>query len=279
VSTAEHPRNHSGEGFTVLATKHADDPAPGGDEITRAVEEAWIGERGYARAGGSGGGGGGWQRRALAFLGEVTTASGAKIMELFVLDLPDDCSALREASGPATPLQGTSVRRPHPPHGVSQRRLTHTWGRAHPGLSQGGHSGPRFWPRSSPCGALVAVVALDQEGVPQLFTVRTAGGGGGEGGGSGGRSGGGGGSGWRQVTRLPNPGVESAFTWHPIIDLLAFVHDGSVCVVEVDVDEDMSQREGEGGGGGSSSNPRRRRQGVVRLTRRRVGEGAPRPEV
>jgi hypothetical protein len=104
VSTKTHPRNHAGEGFTVLATKHEDDPAPGGDGIMRAVEEAWIGEKGYAKGDFADSFEHRWQRRALAFLGEVTTKEGAKIMELFVLDLPDDPSALREASGPAAGL-------------------------------------------------------------------------------------------------------------------------------------------------------------------------------
>jgi len=153
----------------VLGTRHTDDPTPGGDGVLRAVEEAWVGDRGYARADGGGGGDGavpaaasrrhrvshgsdGWQSRAMAFLGEVVTHNGAKILELFVLDLPREAGALREAVGPAAPLQGTHRTRPHPPHGVTQRRLTHTSSRVHPGLSQGGASGPRFWPRSSPCG-------------------------------------------------------------------------------------------------------------------------------
>jgi hypothetical protein len=118
------------------------------------------------------------------------------------------------------------------------------------------------------------------QGVPQLFTVRTAGGGG-----------------LQQVTRLPSPGVESAFTWHPGVDMVAFIHDGSVCVVEVPPHETpresqrLTPRESqrlmprESSVAGKAEKERleqqRRRHaydGVVRLTRRRVGEAAPRPE-
>ena len=47
-------------------------------------EEAWIGARGYRRAGK------GWVGRALAFLGEVHTGNSRapSHLELFVLDLP-----------------------------------------------------------------------------------------------------------------------------------------------------------------------------------------------
>lgn len=277
VSHSQHPRNHSGEGFTVLATKHTDDPSPGSNDITRAVEEAWIGERGYARDAAAGGG---WQRRALAFLGEVVLASGERVLELFALDIPEDPGSLRIATGPASPLQGTSRTRPCPPVGVSQRRLTDTSGRSRPGLSQGGVTGPRFWPRSSRCGTFVAVVALDDGGVPQLFTVLAAGTARAKGDG-----------GLRQVTWLPSPGVESAFTWHPTEDLIAFVHDGSVCVVHVAAARECSPSRVQdagapktGGGGRSRVYAKQSKEepahyeGVTRLTRRRLGEGAPRPE-
>ena len=40
------------------------------------------------------------------------THNGAKILELFVLDLPRDAGALREAVGPAAPLQAGAYTRP-----------------------------------------------------------------------------------------------------------------------------------------------------------------------
>jgi predicted oxidoreductase len=45
-------------------------PRPGGDEICRAFEEAWIGTAGYRRPDGT------WPRRALAFQGHVAVAAG-----------------------------------------------------------------------------------------------------------------------------------------------------------------------------------------------------------
>jgi len=81
VDTSEHPRNHSGEGFAVVATRHVGDAgAARADDagaaaaaarlVARAGDECWVGRRGYRRSAASGGG---WQGRALAFLGEVDT--------------------------------------------------------------------------------------------------------------------------------------------------------------------------------------------------------------
>ena len=72
VETEEHPRNHAGAGFTVVASRHASGPsaALGTDEVTRASDACWVGRRGYMRSDAQEGGGG-WQGRAVAFLGEV----------------------------------------------------------------------------------------------------------------------------------------------------------------------------------------------------------------
>ena len=96
-----------------------------------------------------------------------------------------------------------------PPRGVTQRRLTFTGNRRHPGIQ-----GPRHWLRSSPDGAEIAWLCRDDAGVVQLCTVPTAGGP------------------LRQVTRGP-AGIESAFTWTPDGRGIACVIDGSVCLVAV----------------------------------------------
>lgn len=194
-----HPRNHDGSAFTVLASRLTDAPRPGSDEISKAFEEAWIGTNGYVRADGS------RQRRAIAFQGDVVTATGVTISEVFVLDVPDDLAALSIAGD--GPIAGTAVTRPAPPRGVTQRRLTFTADRQHPGIQ-----GPRHWLRSSPDGSRIAFLMRDDAGIVQIFTLNPAGGQ------------------PRQVTYDP-AGIASAFSWSPDDLQLACVIDGSVCLV------------------------------------------------
>lgn len=194
-----HPRNHSGHA-SVLVTRLTDEPRPGSDEISRAFEEAWVGTTGYRRADGS------WQRRALAFQGRVTAADGTAVDEVFIVDLPDDPRGLLEPGD--RPLAGTTTARPSPPVTVTQRRLTFTTDRRHPGIQ-----GPRHWLRSCPAGERIAYLARDDEGVVQMFTVSPAGGE------------------PAQLTRSPWP-IASSFTWSPDGRWIACVADGSVCLVD-----------------------------------------------
>ena len=151
----EHPRNHDGSHFSVLVTRTEDRPQPGSDQIHRACEEAWVGTCGYRRSDGT------RQQRAIAFQGHVVTPTGATISEVYLLDLPDDLTRASER-----PLQGTSTTRPAPPHGVVQRRLTHTADRRHPGIQ-----GPRHWLRSSPDGSRIGFLMKDDRGIVQLWTI------------------------------------------------------------------------------------------------------------
>jgi hypothetical protein len=224
-------------------------------------------------------------------------AKGGKHLELFVLDLPVDPAALRVASSPNAPLAGTVTTRPRPPFGVTQRRVTRTDARAYPGLTAGPSSaessaaaaaasvpdpgvatkgnsagklalvakntgvGPRFWPQTSPDGSRACVCALDDDGVPQLFLVRigddkTT-------------------SSLLPVTSLPSPGVQSCFSWSPDGSAIAFAHDGSVCAVRVakgDESKPASARDVE------RAARRARRCQTTRLTKKRFGKEAPRPE-
>lgn len=146
---ATHPRNHSGNYFSVLVTRTTADPRPGSDDISRACEEGWIGSG-----------------RALAFQGHVLTADGRTVAEVFVADLPDDLTVPGDG-----PLEGTPTRPPAPPRGVAQRRLTFTADDPHPGLQ-----GPRHWLRSSPDGSRIGFLKRDAGGVVQFWTIAPAGG-------------------------------------------------------------------------------------------------------
>lgn len=99
--------------------------------------------------------------------------------------------------------------RPSPPRGVTQRRLTFTVDRSHPGID-----GPRHWLRSSPDGSWIAFLMRDDLGIVQLFTVSP----------NGGQP--------VQVTR-DAWSVASSFTWSPDGRWIAYVADSSVFVVDV----------------------------------------------
>ncbi|OWK46972.1 DUF3748 domain-containing protein [Fimbriiglobus ruber] len=192
-----HPRNHDGTAFSVLVTRTTARPRAGADEISRAFEEAWVGLDGFVRANGV------RQHRALAFQGHVRAASGETLSEVFIADLPADLTCRGDG-----PLEGTATRRPAPPAGTTQRRLTFTESHAFPGIQ-----GPRHWLRSSPDGARIGFLKKDDAGIVQFWTISP----------NGGQP--------IQVTRNTF-GVASAFTWHPDGQHVAFVIDGSVCIAD-----------------------------------------------
>jgi hypothetical protein len=171
----------SGSGFTVLVVPVKSAPEPGSDELSRAYEEGWVGDKGYLRADGS------RQRRALAFLGNLTARDGHQFSEVFVADLPEDLTR----PGPHGPLEGTADTMPNPPAGVVIRRLTRSGDRPQPGLR-----GPRHWLRSSPDGSTIAFLDEDDRGIVQVFGVAPTGG---------------------PVRRLSrfSEGVDGPFTWSP----------------------------------------------------------------
>ena len=200
----DHPRNHDGEFFSVLVTRTVANPQPGSDQINKACEEGWIGTNGYARADGS------RQRHALAFQGQVVTSSGEIISEVFAADLPEDLRVAREG-----PLAGTQTRRPFPPRGTVQRRLTFTAARKFTGLQ-----GPRHWLRCSPDGSWIGFLMKDDAGVVQLWTVSPLGG---------------------PASQLTHnqQSIASAFTWSPDGRFIAHVIDNSVCVTEAETGKTM----------------------------------------
>jgi hypothetical protein len=201
---ASHPRNHDGTFFSALVTTTVNEPRPGSDEIDRAYSDAWIGRDGYTRPDGT------RQHHAIAFLGDVITDDQRKITELFLVDIPSDITIAG-----AQPLEGTTALRPSPPHGTTQRRLTHTSDRAYPGLQ-----GPRHWPRTSSDGNKIAFLMRDDQGIVQLWFTSPNG------------------DSPRQATRHPFD-IASTFSWHPDGSHVAYIADESVWVTDVDTGKNI----------------------------------------
>jgi Tol biopolymer transport system component len=197
-ASRRHPRNHDGSGFSVLATQTAAKPTPRSDQIAGAAEEAWIGINGYVKLDGM------RQRRAIAFQGEIVTSAGVRLLEAFIVDIPEDLTIAGDE-----PLEGTPTTRPRPPKGTAQRRLTFTEERKFPGLA-----GPRHWLRSNRQGTEIGLLMRDDAGVVQFFCVSPTGGE------------------PRQITRTPWS-IASAFTWSPGGGRIACVMDNSVFVTDV----------------------------------------------
>jgi hypothetical protein len=143
--------------FAVVVAEVTENPKPGSDEIDRAFDEGWIGSKGYRKNNGK------WQRRAIAFQGEVVNSDGSRKTEVFVADLPGDVTK----ATPGKPLEGTTTSRPNVPAGVRQRRITYT---------SNGVQGPRHWLRTTRDGSLIAFLTKDDEGIVQLFGVSPNGG-------------------------------------------------------------------------------------------------------
>ncbi len=208
VPRSNHPRNYAGEYFSILASKTVLQPRPGSDEIRRAQEECWI-ESSLPRSTSH-------PRspkipfdlcnpestpRGIAFQGEVISASGQPCWEVFVLDLPTDLTIPGDG-----PLEGTATELPFPPRGIRQTRITYTSHEDYPGIQ-----GPRHWLQISADGKRIAFLRKDRNGIVQLYSVSPEG------------------SAIEQLTDHPYS-ISTAFTWHPVLNCLAFGMDNSICV-------------------------------------------------
>ncbi|MDR1963482.1 MAG: DUF3748 domain-containing protein [Planctomycetaceae bacterium] len=193
-----YPRNHDGSYFSVLVSQTVNQPQPNSNEIQKAYEDAWIGVNGYLKPDGS------RQKKSIAFLGDLVTDKNEIVTELFAVDLPD---RVEDFSVPGdAPLEGTLTRRPAPPYGIVQRRLTYTTDRRFPGVQ-----GVRHWVRSSPDGSKIAFLMRDDAGVVQIWTISPSGGS-------------------PQQWTHGQYDVASTFTWSPDGRNIAHVMDNSVCV-------------------------------------------------
>lgn len=153
--------NNSGEYFTMIVSRVTENPAPGSDEISKAYEDGWIGRNGYLDESGE------RRRRSIAFLGDVRSAKGETVTEVFVVDLPEEMPDLTDEQQ----LKGTEITRPLPLSSVEQRRITFTEERKYPGVQ-----GPRQWMKSTPDGSRLFFMMKDDDGIVQIFSVSPNGG-------------------------------------------------------------------------------------------------------
>ena len=147
VPAGRHPREYPGSRWCVLVSRTVPAPVPGSDDINRAYEEGWVGDR------------------QLAFIGDTLSAQGEKVPELFIVDLPQDEASWKRAGD--APLCGTESALPAPPAGVHQRRLTFTHGRKYPGLV----NVPRHWVRGNPQGDQITFLMRDDGGAVQMWLI------------------------------------------------------------------------------------------------------------
>ncbi|MCD8350578.1 MAG: DUF3748 domain-containing protein [Planctomycetaceae bacterium] len=158
------PGNHDGEYYTFLASVLNVNAKPGTDDVYSALEEGFIGADGYVKTDGT------RQKFALAFQGKMYAKDGSPLTEIFVVDLPEDMT-----KAGAGPIEGTATRRPLPPQGTTQRRITYTEGRRYPGVVAAPH-GPRHWLKSTSDGEKIVFYARDDRGIVQAFHVSPNGG-------------------------------------------------------------------------------------------------------
>ncbi|RAX10405.1 DUF3748 domain-containing protein [Photorhabdus bodei] len=201
-SPKHHPREHDGSYFSVVVSSTTPQPEPGSDEINRAYEECWVGQAGYRKADGS------WQRWALAFIGNTISATGQKVPEVYIVDLPEQDADYAVAG--EKPLEGTETTLPAPPASVMQRRLTLTSHKRWPGVV----NNPRHWLRASPNGEQIGFLMKDDNGIVQLWTISP----------NGGEP--------RQITQ-GYCGIQSAFSWEASGQFVAFICDNSVMLCNV----------------------------------------------
>ncbi|EYU14774.1 DUF3748 domain-containing protein [Photorhabdus aegyptia] len=197
-----HPREYDGSHFSVVVSSTAFQPQPGSDEINRAYEECWVGQAGYRKADGN------WQRWALAFIGDTISATGEKVPEVYIVDLPEQDADYAIAG--EKPLQGTETTLPAPPANIMQRRLTLTNHKRWPGVV----NNPRHWLRASPDGEQIGFLMKDDNGIVQLWIISP----------NGGEP--------RQVTQS-HCDIQSAFSWENRGRFVAFICDNSVMLCDV----------------------------------------------
>ncbi|MDX8001063.1 DUF3748 domain-containing protein [Xenorhabdus sp. Reich] len=201
ISAKKHPREYDGSYFSVVVSQTTAHPRPGSDDINRAYEEGWIGQRGYLKDNGQ------WQRWALAFIGDTRAENGEKIPEIYLVDLPE--SDEDYGIGGSQSLAGTETTLPAPPAGVKQKRLTFTHDKRWPGVV----NAPRHWLRTSPDGNKICFLMKDEQGIVQLWYISPNGG---------------------EPIQITHSyqGIQSAFSWDSRSRFIACICDNSVMLCD-----------------------------------------------
>lgn len=155
IQRGQTDENFVGNSVAILMAEVKVNPRLGSDEISKAYEECWVGENGYKKLDGS------QQKRALAYLGDVLSAEGEKLTEVFIAELPEDHLSLI-----STVSSGSRTALPSIPDGIVNKRLTFTASDSYPGVQ-----GPRQWLRSSANGMQLYFYKKDNAGIVQIYAV------------------------------------------------------------------------------------------------------------
>ena len=131
----------SGKMFSVLISKIVQSATPGSDEIEKAFDECWLGDK-----------------NSIIFQGWVRDSNGDRKTEVFKVDLPIDINniSLNEL------IEGSSNSLPYVPSLFKQQRLTTT---------PRGLSSFRHWLRSSPNGKIIYFLMEDDNLITNLFQL------------------------------------------------------------------------------------------------------------
>lgn len=158
VANADDIENKNGSMYAILVTRVVKHPAPGSDEIAKAFDECWIGTNGYLKPDGT------RQHRAIAFQGNIVDKDGHVKTEIFVADIPDSITTIKDEPQYA----GTSSALPAVPSIIHQRRISFT--------EKGVSDVPRHWLRTTPDGSVIGFLAADDNGIIQLWSISPNGG-------------------------------------------------------------------------------------------------------
>ena len=130
----------SGKMFSVILTRLVDSAKYGSDEIEKAFDECWLGDK-----------------RSLAFQGWVKDENGNRKTEIFIAELPSDLTLETNI-----PLEGTKYQYPGVPKNVNIKRVTYTLK---------GISSLRHWLRSSPEGDSVFFLMEDANNIINIHCI------------------------------------------------------------------------------------------------------------
>jgi hypothetical protein len=183
-----------------LVVEVVPNPQVGTDQISRACNNGWIGTKGYQKPDG------GWQR-AIAFMGKTVRSDGKELMEVYIVDVPENITKADEGKK----LEGTMNEMPAVAKNTVQKRITRTENRKFPGICLN----TRHWLRSSRDGSKIGYLAKDNGGVVQAFYVSPID------------------CNPVQITKQKSD-IKSSVFWSPDGDYISYICDNSIFITRVD---------------------------------------------